>query len=316
MGFLSSLFGGNNKSEEEKQEEQKARNFDILKYDGVKAVHMRQFKYAVKCFNEALALQEDKEVYSFLSTAYMQLGETQEAKHSLEKLLAMDDTDVNALLSVAGIAFMEEDYQGVEDTCQKVISLDGNNAMAYYLSAKANRGLKNDLQSVIMVSKALTAKEDFMEAYQLRAEILMSMGQAQEARKDIEKILADSPENEDALLLKSEIEIMEKNNDAADMILQQVIAMNPFNQKAYTLRANILLAEKNFDDALALYNEAIELMPENAQLYQERGNVKLLKGDKAGSIADVKKAIEINPEKGNEINGNYDNFSNSAKGIY
>ena len=316
MGILSSIFGGKNKTEEEKQKEQAAKNFDILKYDGVKAVHMRQFKYAVKCFNEALALQEDKEVYSFLSAAYLQLGETKEAKNSLEKLLAMDEADVNAWLSVAGISFMEEDYQAMETACQKVIALDGNNAMAYYLSAKASRGLKNDLQSVIMVSKALTAKEDFMEAYQLRAEILMSMGQAAEARKDVDKILTDIPENEDALLLKAEIDIMEKKTDEADITLQQVIAMNPFNQKAYTLRANILLAEKDFDNALALYNDAIELMPENAQLYQERGNVKLMKGDKEGSLADVKKAIEINPEKGNEISGNYDNFSNSTKGIY
>ena len=52
MGIFSSLFGGNKKTEEEK-------NFDILKYDGIRAMRIGKLTYALKCFEEATAIQED-----------------------------------------------------------------------------------------------------------------------------------------------------------------------------------------------------------------------------------------------------------------
>ena len=43
MGIFSSIFGGSKKTEEEK-------NFDILKYDGIRAMRIGKLTYALKCF--------------------------------------------------------------------------------------------------------------------------------------------------------------------------------------------------------------------------------------------------------------------------
>ncbi len=40
-------------------------NFDILKYDGIRARNMGKLPYAIKCFEEAVALQEEKETLGF-----------------------------------------------------------------------------------------------------------------------------------------------------------------------------------------------------------------------------------------------------------
>ena len=45
MGIFSSLFGGNKKTEDNKE-----RNFDILKYDGIRAMRIGKLTYALKCF--------------------------------------------------------------------------------------------------------------------------------------------------------------------------------------------------------------------------------------------------------------------------
>ena len=42
------------------------KNFDILKYDGVRAQKMGKLAYAIKCFTEALNIQEDFETMSYL----------------------------------------------------------------------------------------------------------------------------------------------------------------------------------------------------------------------------------------------------------
>ena len=61
MGFWNSLFGGETNPEEEKRAADE-RNFDLLKYDGVKAMRIGQYEYAVKCFEKALETKEDAEV--------------------------------------------------------------------------------------------------------------------------------------------------------------------------------------------------------------------------------------------------------------
>ena len=58
--FFTSLFSSN-KGEENNKEKIEQKNFDILKYDGVRAQKIGKHAYAIKCFNEALNLQEDFE---------------------------------------------------------------------------------------------------------------------------------------------------------------------------------------------------------------------------------------------------------------
>ena len=64
MGLLSSLFG-KSKSDANEQEKQDKKNFDILKYDGIRARNMGKLPYAIKCFEEAVALQEEKETWVY-----------------------------------------------------------------------------------------------------------------------------------------------------------------------------------------------------------------------------------------------------------
>ncbi len=57
MNIFKKLFGSQTTSKETRQEENK--NFDVLKYDGVRALRMQQFEYAAKCFVHAIELNAD-----------------------------------------------------------------------------------------------------------------------------------------------------------------------------------------------------------------------------------------------------------------
>ena len=70
MGFFKSLFGGSPSSEDKRKDED-SKNFDTLKYDGVRALKQGQFGFAIKCFTHALDIQEDLECRDYLSQAYM-----------------------------------------------------------------------------------------------------------------------------------------------------------------------------------------------------------------------------------------------------
>ena len=313
MGLLSSIFGNGNKSENEIKAKTEDKNFDILKYDGIRAKNIKQLPYAIKCFEEALAIKEDTETMILLASSYLQTGNIEEARNTYTKIMNKEPENIEIMLSTAGICFMQEDYQTMNEICQKAIKTDANNKSAFYLAAKAEKGLMNYIQAIVMLTKAINIDEDFKEAYLLRAEVLWNMRQAKEALEDLNTLLSKEEDNEDAMVLKGEIMAVTGNTDEANNCMDKVISLNPFNEKAYIIKATVLLEAKEFEKAIELYNEAIELIPDNAKLYQERGRVKLLKGDKDGSIEDLKKAIELNPESENKISGNYDNFSQENK---
>ena len=93
MGFFSTLFGGRQLSPEEEKQEQEAKKFDLLKYDGVKAMKMGQADYAVRCFTEALKLHDDLEVHDYLSQVLLRQGNLDAAMNELRTLGSDTDTD-------------------------------------------------------------------------------------------------------------------------------------------------------------------------------------------------------------------------------
>ena len=303
MGIFSSLFGGNKKTEDDKE-----KNFDILKYDGIRAMRIGKLTYAIKCLEEATAIQEDLETMQHLVNVYIRVNQMDDARRLMNRMTELAPDQPLVFQSLASLCYMQEDYAGMNEACQKALALDDQNANHYFLSAKAAVGLKNGIQAIAMLTKAIMLNETFTEAYQMRAEILWAMRQAKDASEDIEKLLEMNPEDENALLLKGEILAVGGKEEQAMGLIDQVLALNPFCEKAYLLKGNYFLAQKEFDKAIEVYNEALEINPNFAQAYHERGRVKLAKGDKAGSMEDMKKAIELAPENGANITGEYNNY--------
>lgn len=83
MGLLSSLFWRKQEKRKQRTGEQEKKNFEILKYDGIRARNIRQLPYAIKCFEEATAIKEDIETMELLAASYLQTGKTEEARNRI-----------------------------------------------------------------------------------------------------------------------------------------------------------------------------------------------------------------------------------------
>ena len=57
--FFKSFFSGKSETSESEKQKNNQKNFEIFKYDGLRAQRMGRPDYAVKCFTEALAIEED-----------------------------------------------------------------------------------------------------------------------------------------------------------------------------------------------------------------------------------------------------------------
>lgn len=155
MNIFKALFGGRSSQTEEKKEE---KNFEVLKYDGVRALKMQQFGYAVQCFLHALELNStDLECRDYLSQAYIAMGDMEKAYEQLQSISTACPDNVAVLTRLADVAYMMEDYAAMADACAKAIEVDEADPQALYLYAKAYRGLGDVPNAVAMLTKALTS---------------------------------------------------------------------------------------------------------------------------------------------------------------
>lgn len=308
MGFLKSFFSGKQEKPETEQQKTRQKNFEIFKYDGMRAQRMGRPDYAVKCFTEALALQEDFETMGYLSQVYIQTNALDEAREQLEHMAKLEPEHASTFLTLANVCYMQEDYQAMADAAQKAIAIEEGNAMAHYMLGKAKQGMDDGIMSIAHLTKAIVLKDDFTEARLLRAEALVKMQQYKEATEDIDAILAQDPDEEAALLLRGKIKEATGEPEEAEVDYRHVTELNPFNEQAFLYLGQLYIVRQKYPEAIALFDEAIELNPNFAKAYHERGRAKLLNGDKDGSVDDMKIALELSPKEEEKLTGKFENL--------
>lgn len=313
--FFTALFGGKSEKPEANSEKNNKKNFEIFKYDGLRAQRMGRPDYAVKCFTEALAIEEDFETLGYLSQLYIELGELTEAHNRLNRMVELEPELPSTYLAIAKICFLQGEYKAMEEAAQQAVAREAENPVAHYLLGKAVHKLSDPLMSVAHLTRAIALQEKYIDARLLRADVLLRMGQATEARQDTDFILQQDPDEEAALLLQGEINQAEGDPQSAEADFRRVAEINPFNEQAYLYLGELYLTQQRPEEAIALFDEAIELNPNFEAAYRERGRAKQQIGDQAGSVEDLKKSLELNPEEGARLNGAFTNLAGNSGDI-
>ncbi|MDF9830926.1 tetratricopeptide repeat protein [Parabacteroides sp. PF5-6] len=310
MGIFSSLFSSSKKEETQEDKQQNGqKNFDILKYDGVRALQIRQVKYAIRCFEEALNIQKDPETMTFLISAYSMAQDTESALETADELIELEPENTDALLTRVNLYFMaDRDKDAIAD-CDRVIELDEMNFLAWILRAKAKRATGDWEGAVADVTRSMAIKENFADGYLLRAQLYLAMKKGEEALDDVNQVIALVEEGEEtAHLLRGQIYELLGDQDAALQEYQEVLALNPFNEEAYLLAARQMIGRQKYPEALALYDEAIEHNEQFARAYTARGQLKEQMGDAVGAAQDLQIAAELEPEAGTKEQADFDNL--------
>lgn len=276
MGFWKSFFGGESENPEEDKKNAEAKNFDLLKYDGVKAMRIGQFDYAEKCFREAMKLKDDLEVNDYLSQTLMRLGRLDEALDEMKIMINAQPSNLALLLQAAHVTYMLEDYEQMKQLLEQAQTQNGDNAMTSYMMGQAAVGQGDVISAIAHLTKAVTLDEKMADARLLRAKTLLKMGDVNSASDDVVWLLEHTEADEDVLLMAARVAHLKGQDDTAIDIYNKVIDLNPFQMDAY----------------------------------RERGQIRYDKGDKKGAEEDMQKLLEMNPNELADVSGDY-----SAEGV-
>lgn len=217
---------------EEQQKEQEAKKYDLLKYDGVKAMKIGQTDYAIRCFQEALKLNDsDLEVRDYLSQVLLRKGDLDGALEQLQSLLA--------------------NFTGNKGPILERIA-----QIAHSLLHKSNPA-----SAIAMLTKAIVLNPNFAEAYLSRAQILLGMGDLNAADNDASWLIEHVGAQEDVLLLKARIEARKGNTEQAIKLYDHLTEVNPFSIEAYRERGQLKFDSGDKTGAEADMQKVLELNP-------------------------------------------------------
>ncbi len=276
MGFFKTLFGGKEDNPEEKKKRDDARDFEVLRDDGVRALRSGQAAYAVKCFRKALEIKDELQIHDYLSQALIRSDELRPAVQELRLLSEAAPDNIQIFLTMARVAYMLEDYHLMNEACEKATLLDSDNAEVAFLYGRASLGQQDPVNAVAMFTRAIMLDENYGDAYLQRGETLLKMGDTESAGEDADHLLQMAPDHEDVLLLK----------------------------------ARVLMAGKQYAEAVEVYCHVIDGNPFCVDAFKERGAAYMALGDKGAAEADMRKLLELNPGEMSDVSGTY-----SAKGV-
>lgn len=239
MNFFQKLFGGKEETKEEAKVQNDAKDFEVLKYDGVRAMKTGQYDYAIRCFKHALEIQDDLEIHDHLSITYATTNQLNDAYEELLLLNEAQPDNIKVLIRMANIAYMMENYGMMGLACEKALMIDKDNAEVNYLYAQASKGQGDDVNTVALTTKAISLNDKYGDAYLLRGETLLRMEKLDEADEDALWLIEHTDNNEDVLLLKARIERAHKTNEKALEYFTKVIEADPFSAVAYKERGEV-----------------------------------------------------------------------------
>ncbi|MBR1932718.1 MAG: tetratricopeptide repeat protein [Prevotella sp.] len=271
MNFFKALFGGSDENPEEEKKASVAKQFDMLKYDGVKAMRIGKLDAAVGFFREALKIQDDLEVHEYLSRTLVALDRMDEAIAELEQIAVAQPENVDVLLQMAHVAYMKEDYDQMTGICERALKVDDKNSRVHYVYGQSLVGKKELVKAVARLTQAVTLDEANGDARLLRGQTLYRLGQYAQAVGDVQWLLQHVQPQEDVLLLG----------------------------------ARVMHAGKNDEVALKLYEAIMQVNPFNIDAYRERGKIRYDRGDKQGAEEDMQKVLELNPDELSGVSGDF-----------
>lgn len=295
MGLLSFIFG-NVESKADNTEKKDNREFEILKFDGVKALKTGMVDYAIKCLTSALEIKQDYDTMEYLATIYLRTYNTDEAKELLGKMVEMQPDNFVAYTLMANVYSQEEDLAQTREYGLKALELNPNQPNLYVLLSRNElRGGNSELAQEY-VSKSLEQDNTSFVAKQLMAEVLTVNGQYDKAEELINQLIADEVEPDECIILLGDLFLAKKDADEARAQYERALEYNPFNEKAKCKLALLYSSMGETQKGIDYLTEEVESNGESVALFSALSQLYGALGDEAKKNEFAVKADELQDE--------------------
>jgi tetratricopeptide (TPR) repeat protein len=142
---------------------------------------------------------------------------------------------------------------------------------------------------------AVSLAPAFWNAWQVRGNVKLDVGEFDDAVKDLTRALELNPNDCWAACYRGlALDGLSRTDEALKDLSRAVVA-NPRFAYGYRSRGSVRLRHGDFRGAIDDANHAIQLNPKRAEAYDIRGQARIASGEQASGAEDLKQAVAIDP---------------------
>src|SRR5204863_530623 len=222
---------------------------------------------------------------------WVDIGEWQKARESLEKAHQLSPKSVGALMNLGNVSVEMKDFSSARKYYEEALKLEPNGQYA------------QEAKEALRKPKKKPEDRQASQPNLKEANAYNKRGIAKGVKGDIDGAIADftraielypkygTAYNNRGLAKKNKGDL-----DGAIADCTRAIELDPKDAGAYSNRGIAKQAQGDLSGAIADYTRAIELDPKYANAYNNRSIAKRRKGEMDGAIADCTRAIELDPK--------------------
>ncbi|HEY9693005.1 MAG TPA: tetratricopeptide repeat protein [Oculatellaceae cyanobacterium] len=257
---------------------------------------LRQYKEAVKAFDQAIKLKPDFVYLAYYGKgiALLRDGNDLEAVAALEKAVQLEPNFVAAWERLSVVYQELGQPEKALAAINQAIQLQANNPNLYNGKFSVLNYLKryDEALDVINIVIKLNPRATF---YSNRGSVYYNQEKRELAIADYTKAIEINPKYATAYNNRGIVYYNQEKRELAIADYTKAIEINPKLAEAYNNRGNVYKKQEKRELAIADYNKAIEINPKLAEAYNNRGNVYKKQEKWELAIVDYTQAIEINP---------------------
>jgi tetratricopeptide (TPR) repeat protein len=246
-------------------------NYAVYMQTARQATHKGQYEEAVESYRAALAIKPSLEVSLCLANALRDSDRSGEAEQTYISVIRQDSSRLQVYLDLAAL---------------------------YISQQRPNDALR-------LLAYALNMANQLDESKEIKADIILRMGEAELLREQIQKALDYFEKATDIDPKNSELAVKAADSlvrigalEESERFYKKALAINPNMAHVYNRLGIAYRQQKKFAQALELYTKALEYSPDDENLYYNIARNMWEMGDFPGAEDFLVQGLRIKPDFG------------------
>jgi len=267
---------------------------DLITSSGTMLEEYKRYKEALECYE--LALKSDKNnTHTLFHKARIldhRFDRLTDAKTVYRQVLKIDPKAWDSWLNLGIIYGLEENYKEAKICFENGLKHDPKNIFLLMSTRVLEQDVKKGIE---FVKQAESVEPNNVRVHALKSELLMKLGQKNEAYEEINKALEIDSNDAATLSVKSGYLIKEKKYNEAIKYLERLSVQQPNNIRNLNSLGHCLIKINDYATSTSILNKALNVDPNNADTQYNIACVKVLLGEINEGLHALERAVKLDP---------------------
>ena len=251
---------------------------------------------AKESFERAVALYPDQvDAKRSLAVLESKSGRYQQARTRLDDLLKQRPDDVVALDMLMTLDLVTKNWRGAEQTLARLRGLSGKNHLALLAEGRFYEAQQRKSEAKQAYERATVLAPNEPEPLLSLLKLEVAEGQTAHARTRLESILVARADHPFAHGLLGEVLSLSGRREAAVSEFREAVRLNPRWMTPWLNWATLLLSEKKPDVAVQVVEDGLKVNPDSEELYMLLASAHSEQRQIDSAMAAYETALRLNP---------------------